>query len=253
MWKLLLLPSLLLLSPFAHAQSGLPFCKGLSTATKNDIIARGGKLPDLRTQPLTYFWIEQKNGKRTLRFGNGISNTGAGPFEVRPVNIGGTTYGVQRIYNTKTADEVGATVVFECQGSAYEYHSTHGHFHLAAMSKYLLYRTNGNSTGLGSSKVSFCLIDYYRRGVTGPRAYYKECDTGVQGISVDWVDYYRSTLPDQEIDITTLPDGRYWHLSNSAPQRNFLEQRTSNNHSWTLLEISRGGTRVRVLRNSTPE
>jgi hypothetical protein len=67
-------------------------------------------------------------------------------------------------------------------------------------------------------------------------------------LSVGWGDLYKYVLPDQYVDITSLPDGTY-RLWGTADQSNwFLESSNSNNSTWADLGIS--GNTVTLLKRA---
>jgi hypothetical protein len=249
----------LALAAFGLAVSAAPAqaqaTRKCSTVTAAEIATlettKSAKIPDLTTEKLRAFWIDNSSGKKLLRFGNGILNAGGGPFQVRPVTAGGITKGIQQILNTYSTGSAGAQVVFECESSAYAYHPEHDHWHMDAVARYRLYSA---TTGLpyaarDAEKVSFCLIDYFRVYPNAPVRRFNACNNGVQGISVGWSDYYSSTLPDQYLDVTGLPNGRYWVYSKTNANGSFLEKSKTNNVMWALVQIT--GNTVSVVWQGT--
>ncbi len=65
------------------------------------------------------------------------------------------------------------------------------------------------------------------------------------GVSVGWGDLYSYRLPDQYLDITGLPAGRYRLRALADPAAQFVELDKTNNVTWIDLELTR--TTVRIL------
>jgi hypothetical protein len=66
------------------------------------------------------------------------------------------------------------------------------------------------------------------------------------GLSRGWGDKYRYSLPDQYIDITGLPLGRYRMRATADPSDWFSESNNTNNFTWVDIKIS--GTSVSEIR-----
>lgn len=123
------------------------------------------------------------------------------------------------------------------------FHEAHNHWHFNAFAQYEL-KTSAGGTTLAppSLKVSFCVIDGSRPFSELPgspsRPYYKNCGKSFrQGLSVGWSDVYRSTLPDQTIDITGIPNGAYCVVSIADPEDKLRESNESNNSAGTQIKL----------------
>jgi hypothetical protein len=68
------------------------------------------------------------------------------------------------------------------------------------------------------------------------------------GLSVGWGDLYGYTLPDQYIDITSLPDGSYRLWATGDKSNQFLESNDTNNKTWVDLRIS--GSTVTIIKRA---
>ena len=70
------------------------------------------------------------------------------------------------------------------------------------------------------------------------------------GLSAGWGDRYGSKLPDQYIDITGLPDGRYRLRATADASNWFKESDEKNNKTWVDLDVShsQGRTMTKVAR-----
>ena len=62
------------------------------------------------------------------------------------------------------------------------------------------------------------------------------------GVSVGWGDRYGYQLPDQYVEITGLPAGRYQLAAVADPQNRFVESNDSNNGTWVDIQLNADGT-----------
>jgi hypothetical protein len=98
----------------------------------------------------------------------------------------------------------------------------------------------GNVVAAGE-KTSFAIIDFveYDPSLPGfPSGDGVYSGGLVQGISVGWGDVYGGYLPDQWIDVTGVPPGRYWLEARVDPQNLVLESNESNNVARILVDLS---------------
>lgn len=207
-------------------------------------------LPDListtdEARGLLYGWtVEVQEAKTLLRFSTTTANLGQGAMELR----GGTSYPdgtqdvYQRIYQSdgSFADRLAGRFVF---------HEAHGHVHFEAYAEYNL-RAVLPDDGVGdvvatSGKTSFCLLDVLK---TREPQYgepelpqYSGCESE-QGISVGWADMYENGLADQWIDVTGVPEGKYWLEVVVDPEDHLLEMNEANNTVRILIDYHERGT-----------
>ena len=170
-------------------------------------------------------------GVRRLFFANTVGNIGNGPLELRAENNAatGTTNAVQEIY-THTGPVGGKnpsiTLVSSSTVGTFGFHPAHNHWHMADFARYELHVINGDGTTgavvAATDKVSFCMID--TDTIDPPASHFRHgalpqlCGrTRGRGSGSAWVTPYSSSLPDQFIDVTTLPDGTYRLLSVADP------------------------------------
>ena len=66
------------------------------------------------------------------------------------------------------------------------------------------------------------------------------------GLSRGWGDIYRSSLPDQYIDVTGLTSGHYRLRATADADNWFAESNERNNFTWVNIRIS--GSSVSVVR-----
>ena len=96
------------------------------------------------------------------------------------------------------------------------------------------------------------LFDNFLYGSTQDKAYPRWKSCGKQpsdlkakmGLSRGWGDIYRSTLPDQYIEVTGLTSGRYRLLATADADNWFLESDDSNNFTWIDLQLNSDSVRV---------
>jgi hypothetical protein len=106
-------------------------------------------------------------------------------------------------------------------------------------------------------KVSFCLadteIDRWARKGDGPRTYNApDClfpastsggrDHFVQGITAGWADIYDWYLPDQFIEVSGVPDGKYILETIADPDSRLLEANEANNCIAMYVQLTGMGT-----------
>lgn len=207
------------------------------------------RLPDLTVwaseeNGYLYDWTIDTNeplmpGRRLLRLSNAVANVGAGPIELHGGTslADGTQEVFQRIYNDPAGftDRLAGTFVF---------HPEHGHIHFEDFTNYNLRAVTENN-GVGDiiasgQKVSFCLLDVAKYDGSLPGApnseQYESCGQ-FQGISVGWADVYHSSLANQWIDITDVPDGTYWLESEVDPSNRILESDETNNVARIMITL----------------
>lgn len=241
----------------APRAAGLLFFAALST-TVLSLPASGapvGLLPDIRTVVPKQLQIVNAQQREYLRFSNGIANTGAGHWRMRPEVVGSGSDVVQNaIQEILDAD---GNVVDEKPVSQYEFHVEHDHWHIDRVALFQI--RSGSPTGPivggNSIKVTFCLIDWYKLddNPAFPERSYFHCGAERQGISPQWVDQYHQATDGQELDITGMPAGDYYLVSTSNPDGNFVESDTTNNTAWVQFRLSRpnkGNAQLAVVGHS---
>ncbi len=128
---------------------------------------------------------------------------------------------------------------------AFEFHPEHLHVHVEAWAEYRLRaRLADGQPGevlATGGKTSFCLVDLLVHDTDLPhfskKPTFTTCQSNVQGISVGWADFYHRDLPDQNIDVTDIPDGIYWLEVEVDPNHSFLEEDEENNIARALVSI----------------
>jgi hypothetical protein len=217
------------------------------------------QLPDLAMARLRSFSIENTtDGRRLLRFTTVIVNIGAGPLEVRGTRASttGPWTAQQAIYDDAGGSRlvtVSATFIWAGDG--------HNHWHVKDLESFELHRLSDDSNVGISPKSGFCFSDNYQSNLSLPKApqtkvySYTGCAGNKpgalslrMGLSVGWGDLYKYTLPDQYIDITSLPDGSYRLWATGDKSNQFLESNDTNNKTWSDLRIS--GSTVTIIKRA---
>lgn len=215
-----------------------------------------GLLPDMRTVVPKHLGIQNAQQREILRFSNGIANTGAGEWRMRPEFPLGTTHETQdAIQEIRDAD---GNIVDEKTVSQFQFHEQHNHWHIDAVALFEVRKespTKGSVVGGNSIKTTFCLIDWYKLDDNSPttdRVFF-ECSGAFQGISQGWVDQYHQATEGQQLDITGVPVGDYFLVSTANPDGNFIEADLKNNSAWVKFRLSRdseGNAKIEVLDHS---
>ena len=205
-------------------------------------------LPDLapwvdQNKGYLYNWsidTTQIAGHTLLRLTSASSNVGQGKMEIRggADNGDGTQQVYQRIYNSD------GTFTDRFAGN-FVYHPAHNHIHFEDFAQYnLRARPDDNSVGAvvsDGSKTSFCLedVDSFNKSLPGApqSAVYTACTAVLQGISIGWADVYRSYLEGQWIDVTGIPDGKYWLEIVDDPDNHLMESDDTNNVSRIAIDL----------------
>jgi len=198
-----------------------------------------------------YGWFLDRTevaGRTLLRLSTATANSGAGPLELRGSS---SSPGVnQRIYLSGGGytDRYAGTFTF---------HAGHGHLHFDDWVNFHLRAVLANDAVgdivASGDKISFAIIDLveYDLGLPGAPAE-DQYDGGLtQGISVGWADVYSASLPDQWIDVTDIPSGRYWLEAVVDPFNNIKESNETNNLTRILIDLDKNPpTGTNLVNNS---
>ncbi len=231
----------------------------------------GGLLPDMRTVVPTHLQLVNAGQQEILRFSNGIANTGAGPWALRPdppiSNAVSTVSAVQEFRDSGAYYKCGEqpkqvtecyNVVSEKVAGTFEFHPEHNHWHIGDVALFEVRKGSptGPIVGGNSIKTTFCLIDWYKladNSPTGERVFF-DCYTSFQGISSGWVDQYHQSTEGQQLDLTGVPNADdYYLVSTSNYAGIFAESDTTNNSAWVKFRLSsdsNGNRKVEVTGHS---
>jgi hypothetical protein len=196
---------------------------------------------------------------KLLRFSNTVWNAGDGRLEMRPQNnsTAGKTTAFQRIWSHDSSGKW--YLAEEIPVGEFVFHTAHDHWHFEGFANYSLVNENadgsiGNNIRRSSQKTTFCVIDTdaVNRSLehAGAQTYTRCGRSDITGLSVGWGDKYAYNLAGQSIDITNLPDGRYWLVSTADYQNRLKETHESNN--WAAVKIRISGTSVTELETKFP-
>jgi hypothetical protein len=195
---------------------------------------------------------------RCLRFDSDLVNGGPGPFEIRAYpNNGSGTDAWQVIYNTdgSYAEHKAGKAVFS---------NAHGHVHFDGFEETGLYEMHADGTPgkLIQTMVDKgrCALDTHnhRFGKRGDQPiryiFPSTCDQADNqdpddpiypnamyfrsGISAGWDDEYPWFIPDQYIDVSNVPDGRYLIIERINVGHNVDESDPSNNTAVACVDLT---------------
>lgn len=250
---------------------GLVLVLGAALALAGKPGSPTGLLPDLRTVVPTHLNLVNEHQQDILRFSNGIANTGAGPWALRPEPPPGeaTTVvsAVQEFRDSGAFYKCGEqpkqvtecyNVVSEQVAGTFEFHPAHNHWHIGDVALFEVRKGSptGPVVGGNSIKTTFCLIDWYQLddNSPAPERVFFECYTSFQGISSGWVDQYHQATEGQQVMLTGIPDADDYYLVSTANYaRIFTESNYTNNTAWVRFRLSsdsNGNRKVTVTDRS---
>jgi hypothetical protein len=230
-----------------------------------------GLLPDLRTVVPAHFQLVNEHQRETLRFANGIANTGAGPWALRPEppleQATTTVTAVQEFRDSGALYKCGTqpkqvadcyNVVSERAAGTFVFHPAHNHWHIGDVALFEVRKGSptGPVVGGNSIKTTFCLIDWYKLddNAKTPERVFFDCYHSFQGISSGWVDQYHQSTEGQQLDLTGVPNASDYYLVSTANYaRIFTESDYTNNTAWVKFRLfadSNGNRKVEVLERS---
>lgn len=225
-------------------------------------------LPDIGIRTLRQFTISYPTsgalvGKKLLKFPVVTANIGDGPLEIHGIRSSSTStdwVGTQYVRNTDgstTTLPPSPTATFVWGGDG------HNHWHIKDFDSYELLNSTGTVLQVGE-KHGFCFEDNtsYRDwpgsskhpaspaspvyvppaacSLNQPQA------TNIEhGLSVGWGDTYPTTLPDQAIDVTGVPNGDYTVRVTADWQHLWAETNENNNSATAKIRIN--GNTVTLL------
>ena len=207
-------------------------------------------LPDLAMAPLADMLGAVTEGEETPRqqifFSASIANRGPGPFIINAVR--GDEHGQWRVSQRFLDTGGDLTEVATPADMTWGGHG-HNHWHVRIGAAYSLESVPGGKDVRSLEKVGYCFFDQqpYDRAAMGasrlPVFSKNGCNgkstlTLDMGLSPGWQDPYSWALPDQRLDITGLPDGRYRLVATADPNNWFREVDETNNTAWALMEIT---------------
>ena len=203
--------------------------------------------------------VDRSTGQKTLMFTATIGNAGDGPLIIRADRRHrfSSDWRVDQRFleadGSLSETETPADLVWGGHG--------HDHWHVRLGVSYLLETRFGDKSIVQNiRKAGYCFFDHVQSDVdpaARTTAHYRKhtCDgydeTSVEmGLTPGWEDPYYNFLPDQEFDVTNLPDGTYRLKAIADPDRLLRESNEMNNETWLDIELTTTASnpRVRVLR-----
>ena len=226
------------------------------------------KLTECAASEQPCFKIVSSEGRRLLKFPMVTVNIGKGPLEIHGHRSSSTSTDwiawLTTYYSSgDTQSHSVPKVDFYFAGDG------HDHWHIRDFDSYQVLDKSGASLAV-SEKHGFCFEDNttFRDWSQKPKEYprvprnpvYKhesscgeEADDAtsiVHGLSVGWADTYPTSLPDQAIDITDLPDGDY--VARVTVDGKGLIKESNEDNNTASVGITLKGNRVTVdLRTAT--
>jgi len=196
-------------------------------------------LPNMQTVVPKHLQIQNDHQREYLRFSNGIANTGSGNWQMIPIfpdDPSLTQDAAQQFLDSN------GNIICQKTVSQTQFHPAHNHWHMADIAKFSVRQGSPDGAEIGNSlKVSFCLIDWYNMdgpSNTSDRTYF-DCERGMQGIQVGWVDQYHQELPGQELEITNLEQGVYFLVSKANHEGTYIESNPDDNITWIQFLLTR--------------
>jgi hypothetical protein len=233
-----------------------------------------GLLPDLRTVVPAHLNLVNQQQNEYLRFSNGIANTGAGPWALRPdpppSEATDLVSAVQEFRDSAAYYKCGEqpkqvtdcyNVVSEKVAGTFEFHPEHNHWHIGDVALFEVRKGSptGPIVGGNSIKTTFCLIDWYKLDDNAPSSerVFFDCYASFQGISPGWVDQYHQATEGQQVNLTGVPNANDYYLVSTANYAQvFTETDYTNNTAWvkfSLTSDSNGNRKVTVTDRSACE
>lgn len=207
---------------------------------------------------------EELEGKKLLKFPIITLNVGEGPSEII-VDRSATTATDWKAYQTFYDAEGNRESVLKPAAEFYYASDGHNHWHIRDFDSYMILDESGTEVRL-AEKHGYCLEDNTSYtpmqgapGVSSTPVYEhsKMCGLGlpnaltiVHGVSRGWGDTYPSTLPDQAIDITGLPDGTYT-VQVTADDKGVVTESSDTNNTASMKVTIVGDTATAVLGSAT--
>jgi hypothetical protein len=195
-------------------------------------------LPDLEMAPIYGLQLQNKNGRKRLRFGTIVFNVGDGNMEIRARDRSGNT--MRRLSQKVQRSDGSLRTLNKPQAKSFWAGDGHYHWHVARFIIVSLRPTVGPEVEANTRylrKIGFCLVDT----VTNPEWSSDDVENpsyfgcGQQnsrhvrmGITVGWGDVYAPETSFQSIDVSAVPAGTYRICATVNPRDIWTER--ANNH-----------------------
>lgn len=215
-------------------------------------------LPNIVPERAQNLDVDRVGSKRFLRFSTITANHGLGPIELssrlndcdHDGDLTNDRTAIQRVYHDLDGNGFDAGDRIEGDkrvAGCFKWHAIHDHWHFQDYADYQLRKLTTGSTVASRTKVGFCMLDTALDddvetplvGTPSVRRYDGDgCRTDdFSGISVGWEDLYSSSLADQDINVTKVPDGKYCLRLNIDPNGRLEETSDADNASTQALKL----------------
>jgi len=211
-------------------------------------------LPNMAILPAGDLTLKQEEGRVRLYFSTTYWNKGHGPLELiadpeavrREGDVETSIF--QRLYHLDGSYS-------DVPAGVFLWHHPHHHYHFDNFVDYeLKVVTDEGQEPVELNlleKMTFCIIDaeIIDDDLPGapPEPVFTNCDRERQGVSVGWGDTYRYTLPDQYLDITEVPSGRYRLEFTLNPDGVITEINSSDNFSYVTIDIDKADLELEIV------
>jgi len=237
-------------SPGPYSSPELTYLSGIPHEGEREIQKRQNPqqdtepllLPDLKTLKPTdlRLILDPETDRKSIRFSNRILNRGPGVLEM----YGEFISEIDSIRVTQIFTRTDLTRL-EREAGIFIFHAMHEHWHWEGFSQYQVWSLTPSGQldkpVATNNKVGYCLEDielfagnqdviHHENGDSTPlKPQFSSCYWRRQGLSVGWVDVYKSHVSGQTVDISHLPDGIYALRSTVDPANIILEANDVNN------------------------
>jgi len=206
----------------------------------------GADLPDLVPLPSENIAVRHQGTADVMRFNSTMANLGSGPLRVEGFRAGapdGQMLAYQVLFHNgvEVARQRAGTLVLDEEEQEW---------HFDNLARYQL--VDGTGTVVASSgKIGFCMADVHQLDATRP-GFVVPDQTGFIGcqgplsrsvretLDPGWGDEYDQVTPEQELDVTGVPNGTYRIEILADPDRKLREATRDNNVSFRTVVL--GGT-----------
>lgn len=244
-------------------------------------------LPDLAPLPMYDLRLKRLKGRTILKFASSFWNQGKRHFELtsdlktkssiniheetdhQPLDDEDKAHPDKSANTAETYQEV-SQLIAKKDGAyrnkivgSFQWHIPHVHYHYSDFADYIFSfirpTTNAQVKNIPKTvrqKITFCIRDNEPLSLalsgTPKKAVFPTCNDRKQGISVGWIDIYKSTLPDQYIDVHDMPPGIYALSFLVDPNQHFIEERKDNNLSTVFIDLDVKKNSVKIVAAAAP-
>jgi hypothetical protein len=218
-------------------------------------------LPDLQMAPIYGLQLQDKNGRKRLRFGTIVFNVGQGNIEIRSRDRSGNT--MRRLSQKVYRSDGSVRTLNKPEARSFWAGDGHYHWHIARFIIVSLRPLAGPDPDANTRylrKIGFCLVDT----VTNPE--WSNADIGSPsyfgcgdhesrhvriGITVGWGDVYSPETSFQSIDVSDVPAGAYRICATVNPRGTWTEmgENHTNNSYWMDMVLDPATAQLQVTNS----